>query len=586
MRQREEESSRPQTLVALARAALDGVEHPALAERDDGGAWRTLSNRELLARAGALAAALRARGLAAGDRVGLWSPNRIDWIVTHLGILFAGGVTVPIYATQSLDQIGYILGDAGARIVFVDTPAAAGRLRDAGIAVDTIVFDDDGSGRESLAATIARGTGVAAVELRPAPEDLAVLIYTSGTTGTPKGVMLTHGNLASNVVDAFSLVAGVIEPGDPVLAVLPLAHIYEHTNVFGHLWRGATIHVNRRIETLLDDLRSVRPVAMFGVPRIFERTYAAIVNGARESGGLRALLVPWAFGVGRRYRRAEAAGRRPGPRLRLAFAVAQRLVLSKIRPQLGCDRLRFFGSGSAALHPDIAFAFAAADITIVEGYGLTECSPVVTANDVRAPRIGTVGRPIPHVEVRTAADGELEVRGPNVMRGYYHHADETAAALHDGWFATGDLATIDAEGYVRIVDRKKEIFKTSGGKYVAPARVETAILRSPHVAQVVVIGSDRPHPAALISPNWTTLRAVLGLPASPPPVLADRSDVRAFLIAECVRATADLATFEQIRWVGVLPRDLTVDAGELTPTLKVKRRVVEERYASLVPEYR
>ena len=578
----------PRTLVALARRALGGDERDALVERDPGGRWSALTNRELLRRADAIAAALRARGIAPGDRVALMSPNRCDWIVAHLGILFAGGVSVPIYATQPLDQVAYILEDAGARFLFVDTRELAERLHAAGIRVETVAFDGDPDDATTLPALIARG---AALEpgggTGPAPDDLAVLIYTSGTTGTPKGVMLTQANLASNVVDAFSLVTGIVLPGDPVLAVLPLAHIYEHTNVFGHLWRGATVYLNTRIEGLLDDLRDVRPVAMFGVPRIFERMYAAILDRARSGGAVRARLVPWAFGVGRRYCRARADGASAGPAQRLAYALAHALVLRKVRPLLGCDRLRFFGSGSAALQTDVAFAFAGAGITIVEGYGLTECSPVVTANDVRAPRIGTVGRTIPNVEVRVAADGELEVRGPNVMRGYYHDPETTAAVLRDGWLATGDTATIDGDGFVRIVDRKKEIFKTSGGKYVAPSRVETAILRSPLVAQAVVVGSDRPHPAALIAPNWTTLRSALGLPPDAPPAeLAARSDVRAILIAECVRATAALGSFEQIRWIGVLPHELTVEGGELTPTLKVKRRIVEERYAGLVPEFR
>jgi long-chain acyl-CoA synthetase len=576
----------PRTLVVLARSALGGDERDALLERDPAGAWSALTNREILRRADAVAAALRARGVGAGDRIALMSPNRSDWIVAHLGILFAGGVSVPIYATQPLDQVAYILNDAAARLLFVDTPTAAERLAAAAIGIETIVFD--GSGAATLAALVERGAATRdAARTEPAPDDLAVLIYTSGTTGTPKGVMLTQANLASNVVDAFSLLIGIVLPGDPVLAVLPLAHIYEHTNVFGHFWRGATIYLNHRIDELLGDLRDVRPVAMFGVPRIFERMHAAILDRARSGGAVRARLVPWAVGVGRRYRRALAEGKTPGLARRLAFRLAYALVLKQIRPLLGCDRLRFFGSGSAALQTDIAFAFAGAGITIVEGYGLTECSPVVTANDVRAPRIGTVGRPIPNVEVRIAADGELEVRGPNVMRGYYHQPDESAAVLHDGWLGTGDVATIDADGFVRIVDRKKEIFKTSGGKYVAPSRVEAAILRSPLVAQAVVVGNARPHPAALIAPNWTALRNGLRLPADASSVeLAARSDVRAVLIGECVRATAELGPFEQIRWIGVLPHELTIDGGELTPTLKVRRRIVEERYTGLIPEYR
>lgn len=580
----------PQTLIALVRGSLGGSVRDTLAERDDTGGWTRLTNAELLQRAECVALALRDRGIAPGDRVALMSPNRSDWIVANLGILLAGAVTVPIYATQALDQVQFILRDAAARTLFVDTAATAEQLRAAGIAIATVVFDDGADAEATLAGLIARGTALASVAPgalpESAPNDLAVLIYTSGTTGIPKGVMLTHANLTSNAVDAFSLVADIVLPGDPVLSVLPLAHIYEYTNILGYLLRGATIFVNRRTDALIADLRAVRPVAMFGVPRIFERIYAGILTRAREAGGIRAKLVPWAFDAGRRFQRRVAERGHASPLLRLEYALARALVLRNVRPLLGCDRLRFFGSGSAALHADIAYAFAAAGITIVEGYGLTECSPVVTANDVRRPRIGTVGRPIPHVEIRLAGDGELQVRGPNVMLGYYHHPAETRAVLHDGWLATGDIATIDAQGYVRIVDRKKEIFKTSGGKYVAPARVESAILRSPYVAQVVVLGDGQTHPAALISPNWPNLRGALGLPANAAPSeLATRPDVRAFLRAEAVRTTADLAPYEQIRWIGILAHDLTIDDDELTPTLKIKRRTVEARYAGLIPEH-
>jgi long-chain acyl-CoA synthetase len=260
--------------------------------------------------------------------------------------------------------------------------------------------------------------------------------------------------------------------------------------------------------------------------------------------------------------------------------------LSKLRAQLGCDRLRYFVSGSAALHLDIALSFEAADMPIMEGYGLTECSPVVTVNRPGESRLGTVGRPIPGVDVRLAVDGEILVRGPNVMRGYYRLPDETAATIRDGWLATGDIGTLDAAGFLRIVDRKKEIFKTSGGKYVSPARIEAAVGRSPFVAQAVVFGDGRAHPAALISPNWIAVRSRMKLAADIPAAeLARRDDVRRFICAECVRTTAGLSDFEQIRWAGVLPRDLTIEDGELTPTLKVKRRIVEERFGALVVEF-
>jgi long-chain acyl-CoA synthetase len=574
------------TLVDLVRSALAGPDRPLLFERDSDDRWTALGTVEVLARVMAIAATLRDRGLAPGDRVALMSPNRVDWILANLGILFAGGVSVPIYATQALDQVRYIIADSGARALFVDSLKVAERLRAASITLDPIVFDVPAGERDSLAAVIAHGRRLHAALPAIAADDLAVLIYTSGTTGTPKGVMLSHGNVASNAHAAFDLIADVIRPNDPVLSVLPFAHIYENTNVFGYLLRGAAVYVNRKIERLLDDLRSVRPVIVFVVPRIFERTYAGIIAKSRAAGGLKAKLVPWALFVGRTYQRAQLEGTPRMPLLRLQFALAHALVLSKLRAQLGCDRLRYFVSGSAALHLDIALSFEAAGMPIMEGYGLTECSPIVTANRPGESRPGTVGRPIPGVEVRLAGDGEILVRGPNVMQGYYHLPADTAETISDGWLATGDVGTLDADGYLRIVDRKKEIFKTSGGKYVSPARVEAAVGRSPFVAQAIVFGNGRPHPAALISPNWVAVRSRMKLAADIPAAeLAARDDVRRFISAECARKTADLASFEQIRWAGVLPRDLTIEDGELTPTLKVKRRIVEARYGSLVVEF-
>ena len=585
--------ARPASLVALTRDALGGPQRDVLFERAADGAWVGLTNRDLLARAEAIALGLRERGLTTGDRVAIMSANRVDWIVANLGILFAGCVTVPIYATQALDQVAFILADSGARAFLVDTPALAARLHAAGIALAPIVFDAAASAGDGLQHLIdagearrAHGPGeLAGVAAAIDPDALAILIYTSGTTGTPKGVMLSHCNVASNAYAAFDLITDVIRPADPVLSILPLAHIYESTNMFGYLIRGAAIYVNRRIEGLLDDLRSVRPVAMFAVPRIFERTHAGIIAKSVAAGGLRAKLVPWALTVGLAYRRALLDGT-PNVALRARFALAHALVLSKLRAQLGCDRLRFFVSGSASLHLDLALTFAAADMLIMEGYGLTECSPVVTVNRPEEYRLGTCGRPIPGVEIRLGDDGELLVRGPNVMLGYYHHPEESAQTIREGWLHTGDIAEIDADDCVRIVDRKKEIFKTSGGKYVSPARVENALARSPFVAQAVVVGSGKAHPAALISPNWTAVRAQLDLPPDElPEQLAQHEDVRAFLCAEASRVTADLATFEQIRWAGILPRDLTIDDGELTPTLKVRRSIVEARYATLIPEY-
>jgi len=518
------------------------------------------------------------------------SPNRVDWIVANLGILSAGAVSVPIYATQAHDQVEHILTDAETKLLFVDADRTAEALRASGLRLPPVI-SFDANGEHGLAALEAAGRSaraadpgaLAAIAARVAPDDLAVLIYTSGTTGTPKGVMLSHGNIASNVVNSFALVEEVLRPGDPVLSILPYAHIYESTNVFGYLLRGTTVHINRALEKLLDDLQSVRPKMVFAVPRIFERMLNAMLARAKAEGGVRSKLIPWALYTGRDYMRAKHNGAPPSSTMRLQYALAHALVLKAIAPKLGLDRLAFFCSGSAPLHPDTAYTFLGADIKIVEGYGLTECSPVVTCSEPGNARIGTVGKPIAGVEVALAEDGELLVRGPNVMKGYYHDLGATRSVIAEGWFHTGDIGSIDPDGNIRITDRKKELFKTSGGKYVAPARVESAILRSPYINQAMVTGNGRPHPAALVSPNWALLRKELDLSdAATSEELSRRSDVQAFVQREVMAQTTDLGSFEQIRWIGILPRDLTIEDGELSPTQKIKRRVVELRYADLI----
>jgi long-chain acyl-CoA synthetase len=318
------------------------------------------------------------------------------------------------------------------------------------------------------------------------------------------------------------------------------------------------------------------------VPRIFERVLAGIVGKAKAEGGLKAKLVPWALNAGREYMAAVTAGQTPGAMTALQFAVAQRLVFSKIKDVVGLDRLEFFASGSAPLHRDIALTFAAMGIPICEGYGLTETSPVVTANPTGAIRYGSVGKPISGVEVKLAEDGEILVKGPNVMQGYYNLPDERPFT-EDGWFRTGDIGELDADGYLFITDRKKELIKTSAGKYVAPGRVEAALKRSVHIGQCFVIGDGRAFPAALICPNWETVRLELDLPAGVPnEELAARPEVREFFAREAADKTSDLASFEAVRRVALLTRDLTVEDGELSPTLKIKRRVVEQKFAMLI----
>lgn len=568
-----------ETLPAVIRRSLSLPRDAALLERGANGDWVATSSQRLLERVETLARAIRASGVRPGERVALIAANCVDWIVCDFAILFAGCVVVPVFPTQAPDQVEYILKDSEAKIVFVDTPAAAKRIGPL-TSAPLVVFKS--SGPDSLQSFERRAIGTQPDDAERAlhPDDLAVLIYTSGTTGQPKGVMLSHYNIAFNADSSFRNTFDVLPSGSNVLSVLPFSHIYEHMILYGYMLRRMHHYIAHDAEKLLDDLREVRPVTMTAVPRLFERVIAGIVTKAKAEGGLTARIVPWALDVGRDYMTAKTRGVSPGPMLSLRFRVARALVLRKIRGRLGLDRLVFFVSGSAALHFDVAMTLLACDIPIVEGYGPTECSPVVTVNTFDNNHYGTVGRPIPGVEISIAPDGELLVRGPGVMLGYYKNEAATAQALRDGWYHTGDVGEIDAAGFLRITDRKNELFKTSGGKFIAPSRVEAAIKRSVYVNQALVVGEGRAHPVALVSPNWELVRQELGIPADvPADVLTERADVIAFLTGQVRLQTADLATFEQVRRVAVLPRDLSIEAGELSPTLKVKRRIVEARYA-------
>ncbi|TAM56581.1 long-chain fatty acid--CoA ligase [bacterium] len=583
-----ETRSLPELLLPALRADLPDL----LCERTQrGGPYRRLSSREVLSRAQRVALGLRELGLKAGDRVALLSPNCIDWIVADLGTQLAGMVTVPIFATQAADQVAYILRHAQARVLFLHDQGQRTQLLEAGAELpETFIFG--GAGAEGMAALEARGEQRAAA----APEELlhlgegipgdalCTLIYTSGTTGDPKGVMLTHSNFTSNVVDAFVAGMSGLRARDVVLSVLPVAHIYERMITYGYLYIQCSTYICHSPDELLDDLRAVRPKVMTAVPRLFERMLSGIVGKAREDGGLKARLVPWALAVGReRMRVTLVEGRRPPLGLALAFAVARTLVLKRIPPLMGLDRLHFFVSGSAPLHLDTTLTFAGLGLEILQGYGLTETSPVVTVNPLGENRLGSVGRVIPHVEVKIAPDGEILVRGANVMKGYYLNDAANAAAFEDGWFRTGDIGRFDDDGYLYVTDRKKELLKTSGGKYLSPARIETALKRSIYIAQVMVVGEGRPHPAALIAPDWKLVREHLGVPprTRTEDLARDERVVRLFA-HEVHEQSEGLSPFEQIRRFAVLPRELTVETGELSPTLKLKRRIIEKRYAELV----
>ncbi len=561
-----------------------------------GGKWVDLSTEEFATRVRRLAAGLVSRGVRPGDMVALYSENRPEWHILDFACHLTGAVLVPLYPNLIADQIAYIVRDAGARWLFVSgskmLPAAAEAAERVGD-VRLVLFDPPGAAADGveLAATLEsegkswlrRHRRDADPFHRPRPEDLASLIYTSGTTGDPKGVMLTHRNFASNFTDALS--GFDIGPHDVVLSFLPLSHVFERTVDYALFARGAQICYVEAIERVPTRLLEVRPTIMVSVPRLFERSYIKIVSKLQQESGVKRRLIDWALATARRYKEAEWSGRRPGPALRAQYALARRRVFGKILERLG-GRLRFSVSGGAPLSREVAEFFDMIGLPIYQGYGLTESSPVISVNTPSANRLGSVGRPIPNVEVKIAEDGEILTRGPHVMKGYYNRPEATAEAIDaDGWLHTGDVGYLDADGFLFITDRKKDIIVTSGGKNIAPQPIEGRLQATPYIANAVLIGDNLPYLTALVVPNFENLEAYYaerGEPGLDHGEMARREETHR-LIEEAIReVNADLAQHEKVRRFTVLDREFSLAEGEITPTLKVRRRVVAERYRDLI----
>ena len=546
-------------------------------------------------------------GVRRGSRVAILSESRPDWLLIDLAILSAGAVTVPIYPTLAAEQVGFILRDAEATIAVASTGALCRKILEAAPAVptlrdivvmDAVAVEVGPAGpvvhrmSEVAAAGHARITGGWGVarEFQEAAGtvargDLATIIYTSGTTGEPKGVMLTHGNLLANLEGVAAVIP--LSQADTALSYLPLCHSFERTVSYVYLANGVSMVFAESIDTLARDLLAVRPTVMTGVPRVFEKLQARILARGREAGGLRARAAVWAARLAVRV--GDARSRRGQPRgwLRLQARLADRLAFRNVRAGLG-GRLRLAVSGSAPLRAEIGRFFLGLGLPILEGYGLTETAPVLTIMPPDDIRFGTVGRPIPGVELAIADDGEVLARGPNVMQGYCNRPEETAAALVGGWFHTGDIGAIDEDGYLRITDRKKELIVTSGGKKIAPQPIEAALRVHDFVSEVVLVGDERHFPSALVIPDFGVLARRVGLP---PPVdrdateaLVRRDDARALVQAAIDELNAGLAQFERIKRFSLLPATFSVETGELTPTLKVKRRVIEERYRTVIDD--
>jgi long-chain acyl-CoA synthetase len=506
---------------------------------------------------------------------------------------------VPVYATLPANQVGYILAHSGARIVVAADEVQAAKVREERHrlpALEAVVVIDDepagGSDATSWSDIVERGhqrlmtedgLGRQYKERAHAiePDALATIIYTSGTTGRPKGVMLSHRNFVVNVLDIDAVVT--ITDDDTVLSFLPLSHAFERMIIYLYLYKGATIAFGESFATLGRDMQQVRPTVMTGVPRVYEKLRARIVDAVVAAPRARQGLFAWAVGVGHAAATARLAGREPGALTRLQLPLADRLVLSKIRARTG-GRLRFVVSGSAPLGRDVAEFLFAIGLPVLEGYGLTETSPALTANPLEAPRLGSVGRALPSVQLRIADDGEILARGPNVMVGYYDNPEATAATIRDGWFHTGDIGQLDADGYLSITDRKKELLVTAGGKNVAPQPIEALLKRDAIVAEAVMIGDRQRFVAVLLIPDFALLEQRLsgGAAGVSREALVGRDDVRELFQPIVDRANSELASFEQVKSFALLPAEFTVEGGELTPTLKVKRRVVADRWKDVI----
>jgi long-chain acyl-CoA synthetase len=536
-------------------------------------------------------------GVAPGDRVAILSENRPEWAYTDYACLAARCADVPVYPTLPAKQIEYILRDSGAVAVCVSSRIQLSKVQEIRAALPAlrhvIVFDEEVEDPGVLRWTelLAKGRAAhskysqwQAEALLVTPDDLATIIYTSGTTGEPKGVMLTHGNIASNVATCAALLD--VNDRDECLSLLPLSHIFERMAGHYQMYNaGVVINYAESIEAVAGNLAEVRPMICCAVPRLYEKIYARVMESASTGPLLKKKVFFWAKRVGEEWATRTLDRKMIPFDLKLARAVANRLVFSKIRERVG-GRLRYFISGGAPLNPEIARFFYAVGIPILEGYGLTETSPVVSTNTPSQLKIGTVGRPIPGVDVMIAADGEILIRGPNVMQGYFNKPEATREVLEsDGWFHSGDIGELDAEGFLKITDRKKDLIVTAGGKKIAPQQVEGLLKLNKFVSNAVLLGDRRRFPLALIVPNFERLEAwasEAGLKWQTREELAAIPVVNEFLAAECRKNLRDLAQFEVPKKFLILSRDFSIESGELTPKLSVRRRVVEEHYADSI----
>jgi long-chain acyl-CoA synthetase len=589
----------PGTLNHLFFDAVTTYKKPDALQVRRNGRYEPISHATVEQRVRRTALGLEELGVRSGDRVAILSENRPEWAIADFACLQLGVTDVPIYPNLPSDQIAYVLRDSGAVAIFVSNAEQAAKVAPIRGECPTlrhvITFADSAEGADVTLSSLE--TSGAAVEtdarrgvlrdraMAVRPDDVATLIYTSGTTGEPKGVMLTHDNIFSNV--AASRVAVPFEGNDTCLSFLPLSHIFER--MAGHYLMfatGTSIAYAESVDTVPLNLSEVRPTLVLSVPRLYEKMYARVLESALSGGAVKKQIFFWARGVADRWADVKLAGGTPAGLLAVQYKIAQRLVFSKLQARTG-GRLRYFVSGGAPLAPEINKFFYASGLVILEGYGLTETSPVMAVNTPANFRLGTVGKPIAGVEVTIASDGEILTRGPNVMKGYYNKPTATAEAIDsEGWFHTGDIGEI-RDGFLAITDRKKDIIVTAGGKNIAPQPIENKIKTNKYVSQAVMIGDKRKFPVVLVVPNWDSLEKWAKLQNI---LWTDRAQllamptIRKKMEKEVASEVSELARYEMPKKVALLEHDFSIERGELTPTLKVKRRVVDKTYKKQIDD--
>jgi len=565
--------------------AIAGRDQPRCMLRRTDAGWQPISSRDFAAKISAVAQALLSWGISRGDRVAILSENRHEWMVADFACMLLGAVVVPIYTTLTPEQTAYILSDSGARAIFISSQKHLEKvlsiLQTTGVEKVAVMDDvtDPRAIKMSVLMQLPGDPQLETIGRAAQPEQLATIIYTSGTTGTPKGVMLTHGNMASNI--NYSLREFGFGEGMSCVSFLPLSHVTARSVDLGLLYRGVTLAHLPQIDQLPQALREVRPSILLSVPRVYEKIHSQVeLNAAKFP---KKQIYRWALRTGHSYQAESLAGKTPKSP---SWKLANKLVFSKVRAGIG-GRVEFFISGGAPLGRELAEWYADIGIRIHEGYGLTETSPVIAVNTPNAHRVGSVGKPLGNVEVRIAEDGEILVRGPSVFGAYWNKPQETREAFVDDWFKTGDIGRIDEDGFLYVTDRKKDLLKTSGGKFIAPQPIESSFKHSPWIAEAIVIGDKRKFPAVLIIPNFPaveTYARMEGLAFSTRDELIAIPEVHAHY-AEIVRSVnKDLAQFERLKKFRLVPEELSSANGTLTASMKIRRRAIEEHFKHEIDE--